>query len=276
MGTYRGWIRAAALCLAVGALASCATGGRVTYSGGTLEELTPEDEKRGHDLAVEGMRLLKGADSVRLAVHAGDGAKARNAVVHMDRDGNCKGTYDLGPAERGDLIVVADGAAYARYTDESLDALAAMGARRGPAAAAGIKQRTDLARGKYLKLPAAAGTSGAANPMKSCDLETLTSSMPTEPKADETFKALAETRRYGQDVVPVVGEQDGQRMTMYVATTGKPYVVAVRQVEHGETMTMRLSAYDEPVGAVAPPAERTLDLTRFAPEGGGGGSLFEV
>ncbi|MFD4635047.1 hypothetical protein ACFVYR_17855 [Streptomyces sp. NPDC058284] len=277
MGKNRRGIRAAALCLAVGALASCATERQVTYSGGTLEELVPEDEKRGRELAVEGMRLLKEAESVRMAVDMTKAARTRTGVLHMDRDGNCTGTYDMGPMERGRLIVVAGDAAYARYADESLDAIDAMAAGRDPEAAARVRERTALARGKYLKLPEGTGNgSGAATPTTNCDLDKLTGTMPGTPEEGETFKALDPIRRYGQDVIPLAGESHGQKMTLYVAADGEPYVVGVRQVGNGEAMLLRFSEYDEPVHAVAPPAEQTLDISRFLPEGGDGGSLFEV
>ncbi|MEU1119434.1 MULTISPECIES: hypothetical protein [unclassified Streptomyces] len=277
MRAGRGWIRAGAVCLAVGVLASCGTDDRASYSGGTLEELTPQSERRGRELAVEGMRLLKDADSVRIGVDMTTAKGTQKGSLRVDRDGNCTGTFDSGPMARGEILVVAGDGAYARYSDATLDAIVETAARRGPEVAARARQRVGLARGKYLKLPegSSLGSAQATGPA-ACDLDDFTAEMPAAPKPGETFEALDRTHRYGRDVIPVTGRQNGQRTTMYVAAEGKPYVVAVSQVENGEAMIMRLSDYDEPVHAKAPPPDRTLDISRFAPGGPGPGSLFEV
>ncbi|MET7357371.1 hypothetical protein ABZS76_02870 [Streptomyces sp. NPDC005562] len=277
MRANRGWIRAGAVCLAVGVLASCGTDDWASYSGGTLEELTPQSERRGRELAVEGMRLLKDAESVRIGVDMTTAKGTKKVSLKVDRDGNCTGTFADGAFMRGELLVVADDATYARYSDETLDAIVEAAARRGPEAVAGTRERADLARGKYLKLPkgSSMGSVPATGPA-TCDLDAFTAAMPAAPKPGETFEALDRTHRYGRDVIPVTGRQNGQRTTMYVAAEGKPYVVAVSQVENGEAMIMRLSDYDEPVHAKAPPPDRTLDISRFAPGGPGPGSLFEV
>ncbi|MEU7579479.1 hypothetical protein AB0B50_17945 [Streptomyces sp. NPDC041068] len=280
MGTSRRWVRAAALPLAVaalaGALTSCGTDRTVTYSGGTLEPVVPKDERRGKELAVEGMRLLKDADSVRIGVDMATPKGRQKVSLHMDRDSNCKGTFDAGPMQRGDLIMIAGGATYVRFSDASLDAIRELGAQRGPETAARVRERTAMARGKYLKIPTGAG-SGPSMPMGSCDLDKFTASMPGAPDSDESFKALPETRRYGMSVVPIVESEDEQGTSLYVAAEGKPYVVGARVEEDGEgTMTMRMSAYDEPVGAVAPAPALTIDISKISPGGAGGGSLFEV
>ncbi|MEU1333107.1 hypothetical protein [Streptomyces sp. NPDC005865] len=277
MRADKGWIRAGAVCLAVGALASCGAQGRVSYSGGTLEEVVPVDERRGKELAVEGMRLLKETESVRIGVDMTTAKGTQKGSLRVDRDGNCTGTFDSGPMARGEILVVAGGGTYARYSDATLDAIMEAAARRGPEVAARTRQRVGLARGKYLKLPegSSLGSAQAAGPAP-CDLDDFTAEMPAAPKPGETFKSLARTHRYGRDVIPVIGRQNGQRTTMYVAAEGKPYVVAVSQVENGEAMILRFSEYDEPVHAKTPPADRTLDISDFAPGAGDDGSLFEV
>ncbi|MEU6127433.1 hypothetical protein [Streptomyces sp. NPDC047123] len=275
MGRNSGWIRAVALCLAVGALASCGADRRVTYSGGTLEPVVAADEKRGRELAVEGMRLLKDADSVRIGVETAAAAGRRKVSLHMDRDSNCTGTFDSGPTQRGDLVIISGDATYVRFSDRALDEMLDMGARRGPTVAARVRERAALARGKYLKIPTGSAARGPAVPLGNCDLDRFTGAMPGAPDADDSFKALPETRRYGTRVVPVVESTADQETTLYVAARGKPYVLGVRVAEGGGdgAMTMRFSGYDEPVAARAPAPARTLDISEV---GSGGGSLFEV
>ncbi|QUI33492.1 hypothetical protein H9W91_23480 [Streptomyces alfalfae] len=281
------WPRAVALALALGAaattLTACGSGGEVTYAGGTFDEVTPgataraasADEVRGKKLAVEGMELLRTADTVRMGVDMTTPKGHQKVTLHMDRDSNCIGTFDAGPMQRGELIVVDGGTAYVRFSDASLDAIRDMAELRGPDAAATIRERTALARGKYLKIPAGTDSSRAVPGMK-CDLDELTDKMVGGPDEGDVIKALPETRRYGRSVTPLVeteGGGDGEETTVYVAASGRPYILGVEGIEDGgQTMSMRMSAYDEPVVAKAPAAALTIDISRIR----GGGALFEV
>ncbi|MFE0172660.1 hypothetical protein ACFWZ2_10115 [Streptomyces sp. NPDC059002] len=280
--TDRRWVRAAALTLAVGAIAgaltSCGTkGGTVTYSGGTLEEVTPEDERRGRDLSVEAMGLVQDAESLRLGVDMATPQGHQKVSLHMDRDSNCTGTFDAGPAQRGDLIMVAGDATYVRFNDKSLDEIRDLAARQGPQVAARARERTALARGKYLKIPTGKSVGGSSMPVDSCDLDKMLRQMPGSPGPDDVIKALPQTRRYGMDVIPLVENEDGkgEATSVYVAARGKPYLIGLEAEENGRAMKMRFSRYDEPVDAVAPAAAQTIDISEM---GGGTGpdSLFEV
>ncbi|MEV0126428.1 hypothetical protein AB0I16_33600 [Streptomyces sp. NPDC050703] len=282
------WPRAVALALAVGAaattLTACGSGGEKTYASGTIDGTTPgttaraasADEVRGKKLAVEGMELLRTADTVRMGVEMTTAKGRQKVTLHMDRDSNCTGTFDAGPMQRGELIIVAGGATYVRFSDASLDAIREMAESRGPDAAATIRERTALARGKYLKIPAGTGNGPAAVPGMKCDLDELTGKLGGGPDEDDVITALPETRRYGRGVTPLVESEDGgdgEGTTVYVASSGRPYILGVEGIEDGgQRMTMRMSAYDEPVVARAPAPALTIDISRIR----GGGGLFEV
>ncbi|WP_447037844.1 hypothetical protein [Streptomyces sp. DSM 118878] len=288
------WPRAVALTLALGAaattLTACGADGKVTYSGGTLDEATPAttaeatsaDEVRGKELAAEGMELLRTADTVRIGVDMVTPKGHQKVTLHMDRDSNCTGTFDAGPMQRGELIVVAGEAAYVRFSDASLDAIRELAERRRPNGAAIIRERTELARGKYLKMPAEASEGaggGAAVPGMKCDLDKLTDTIVGGPEADDVIRAMPETRRYGRGVTPLVETEDdagdgrGEETTVYVAASGKPYILGVEGMEEGgRSMKLRMSAYDEPVAAQAPAAALTIDISQIRGDGG----LFEV
>ncbi|AZM55028.1 hypothetical protein DMA15_22700 [Streptomyces sp. WAC 01529] len=326
---HRGrWVRAAALSLAMGAavgtLASCGSDRPVTYSGGTFDDVdraesttgdggrdggaasASAEEVRGRKLGLAGMELLKSADTVRIGVEMKTAKGRQKVSLHMDRENNCTGTFDAGPAQQGDFIMIAGGAMYVRFDDAALDAMGEMGDRRGPEAGARVRERTALARGKYLKIPAGSGTRGPAIPMGSCDLDKITEKIGTT-ELDEVIEARPTTRRYGEDVTPLVEKEDGGETTVYVAASGEPYILGVEATKRGgtggsggsggvggsggsggsggvggsggsggeQTMKMRLSDYDEPVAAVAPAPAATLDISRIGP-GGPGGGLFEV
>ncbi|WP_158708839.1 hypothetical protein [Streptomyces sp. NRRL S-920] len=303
MGARRRWIRATALSLAMGAavgtLVSCGSDGPVTYAGGTFEEVdrgestvdgagsttdggaepASADEVRGRKLALEGMELLSSADTVRIGIDMATPKGHQKASLHVDRRSNCTGTFDAGPERRGDLIMIAGGATYVRFTDASLDAIVERGARRGPETAARVRERTALARGKYLKLPARTGTGGPGAPVGQCDLDAFTEKVGT-PEPDEVIKTLPATRRYGKNVTPLVEKDDGEETTVYVAASGEPYILGVEVTRNGggQTMELRMSDYGEPVAAVAPAPGLTVDISRIGPGGPGsaGGGLFEV
>ncbi len=270
------WRRRAAVWVAVGAavggLASCGTDRQVTYSGGTLEELVPDDEARGRELSTEAMTLLRNARTLRIGVEMNSPKGRQKVSLHMDRDSNCTGTFDSGPAQRGDLIMIGGGSTYVRFSDEALAEIRQLAAGRGPETAARVRERTAMARGKYLKIPTGTG-GGPSMPVNSCDLDKFTRSMPGSPGPDDVIKALPGTRRYGTDVIPLVEDKEEGTTSVYVAAKGKPYALGVEVDEDGETMKMRMSAYDRPVSAVAPPAAQTIDISDVGP---GGGGLFEV
>ncbi|MEU7643582.1 hypothetical protein [Streptomyces huasconensis] len=291
------WLRTAALCLAtgtaMGTLTSCGSDGEVTYAGGTIEEAdragtaadggdksASGDEGRGRELALKSVELLRTADTVRIGIAMRTQKGHQKFSLHMDRKSNCTGTFDSGPTQRGDFIMIADGSRYVRLTDGALDEIDELAARRGPEIANRIRERTALARGKYLKMPKGTSSSGSAAPTNNCDLDKLTGEIGS-PEPDEVITAHPTTRRYGTDVTPLAEKKDGEEITVYVAATGEPYILGVEVKKSGgmfaedQTMSMRMSDYDEPVAAVAPAPGLTVDISRIRP-GSPDGSLFEV
>ncbi len=116
--------------------------------------------------------------------------------------------------------------------------------------------------------------------MNGCDLDKITQKIGS-PELDEVITARPTTRRYGTDVTPLAEKKDGEETTVYVAATGDPYILGVEVKKSGgmfaddQTMSMRMSDYDEPVAAVAPAPGLTVDISRIRP-GSPDGSLFEV
>ncbi|MFH8488197.1 hypothetical protein [Streptomyces longisporoflavus] len=290
----------------MGALASCGSGGGgKVYEG--LVERTPDkpskaaDEVRGERLAEKAMGLLADAESVRIRVEMTSAKGHKEVSVHMDRGSNCTGTFDSGPMQKGELVVVAGGNAYFRFSDDSLDAIRDAAAARGPQAAAGVRERVALARGKYMKVSKGSSHAGADALTKMCDLEQMLGQLDagggsgagagsgsgsgSGPGSDSGSdsdsdsgisgaRVLPDMRWHGQQVTPLAATDNGHEMTVYVATGDKPYLVGMAQTRGAETMEMRMSDYDKPVAAHAPDPSLVLDLD--APGMGGGASLFEV
>ncbi|MGW6025958.1 hypothetical protein [Streptomyces sp. NPDC055099] len=264
----------------MGALAACGAEGKV-YEGlverTPAEPSAPADEVRGGRLAREAMELLKNADSVRIGVEMTSPKGHQEVSVHMDRQSNCTGTFDSGPMQQGELVMIGGGDAYIRFSDASLDAIRDAAVARGPRIAATARERTDLARGKYMKLPKGGARSGAGSPTKMCDLDKAFSQLGgSGSDADmEGARALPERRWHGEQVTPLAATDSGHDMTAYLATGDKPYIVGMTQERGDEMMEMRMSDYDKPVAARAPDPSLVLDMEALG-MGPGGGSLFEV
>ncbi|WP_282797087.1 hypothetical protein [Streptomyces sp. CC224B] len=284
-GGRRRWTRAAATVFAAGALASLVTGcggeKPVRLSGGTFTKELPRAEARGQQLTRQTLDLLKGARSMRInAVEmkgslAGGTGTRREATFRVDREHNCAGTIAEGYL-RADMIMVEGRTVYMRVQDSSLDALRSMAEARGPGVAADMDRRIGLLRGKYVKFPVGDQGSGERTmPSDTCDLDGMLGRL-DGVAGTTTIRAEDPTWRYGEHVIPLVEEQNGTETKVYVAAEGKPYLVAMEMERpRGARTTLRISDYDEPVVAKAPPAAQTIDADEF--DGmTGGADLFEV
>ncbi|MEU3740799.1 hypothetical protein AB0E78_27520 [Streptomyces sp. NPDC032198] len=277
----RRWGRGVACCLVLGALVSCGAEGKGRVFEGLVERTptespAPADEVRGERLGREAVELLKNAESVRIGVEMNSPKGHQEVSVHMDRRSNCTGTFDSGPMQQGELVMVGGGSVYVRFSDASLDAIRDAAVARGPQIAARARERTALARGKYMKMPKGAGTSVAASPAKMCDLDKVFGRLGNGADTDmKGARALPEMRWHGEKVTPLAGTDGGHDMTAYVATGDKPYMVGMAQTRGDEQMEMRMSDYDKPVTAHAPDPSLVLDLEALGMDVGGG-SLFEV
>lgn len=287
VGKRRRWVRGVACCLVMGALASCGGGGGEgqVYEGlvtrtpsespEASEPRKPADEVRGERLSREAMRLLKDTDSVRIGVEMNAPGKYQKVSVHMDRRNNCTGTFDSGPTNRGEVLMIGTGDAYFRFSDDALDAIRDAGVARGPEAGATARERTELARGKYVKLPTGGRAPGGVSPKQTCDLDRMLGELNGTSEDDLSgARALPDRRWHGEQVTPVTATDGGQDVTVYLATGDKPYIVGMTQTRGDEQMEMRISDYDKPVVARAPDPSLVLDLEALGMDGGG--SVFEV
>ncbi|MFC8130058.1 hypothetical protein [Streptomyces sp. NPDC057302] len=269
----------------MGALASCGGGEGKVHEGlvdRTPTETAPSkpaDEVRGERLGGEAMGLLRDTESVRIGVEMNSPEGHQEVSLHMDRRSNCTGTFDAGPMQQGELVMVGGGDVYIRYSDTSLDAIRDAAAARGPGVAATARERTDLVRGKYLKMPKASGSSGAASPAKMCDLDKVLGQLGSGSGASGSglsgARALPERRWHGQQVTPLAATDGGHDMTAYLAVGDKPFIVGMTQTRGDERMEMRMSDYYKPVAAHAPDPSLVLDPEALGMDVGGG-SLFEV
>ncbi|MEV0323335.1 hypothetical protein ACIBKX_11870 [Streptomyces sp. NPDC050658] len=274
----RQWARAVACCLVLGALTSCGSDGKI-YEGlvkqTPAEKPRPAAEVRGERLSLEAVELMKKADSVRISVEMTKPAGRQKVSLHMDRRNNCTGTFDSGPQRKGELIMVGGEEIYVRFADEALDAIREAAVARGPEIAARARERTALARGKYMKVPSGSGSSapGTATAAQTCDLDRMLGQLNGSGMEMSGTRALPGRSWHGDRVTPLAAKDGGHDMTVYLAAGDKPYILGMTQRRGDERMEMRMSDYDKPVVVSAPDPSLVVDIEAF---GMGGGSLFEV
>ncbi|MFD9881209.1 hypothetical protein ACFWZT_07075 [Streptomyces alboflavus] len=259
-------------------LTACGTDDKPVRLDGTFEQQLPPDQARGAQLATEGMRQLTSARSLRLnaAITKGSAtagtAQRIEVSLRVDRDANCTGTFDGGQGQRGELLVVKGGATHIRFSEASLDGLLAQAEAQDPAAAAGIRQRVALVRGKFLRMP----TDKVAFSKGMCDLGSLSQAF--DGLGDEDFngtvRAEQPTYRHGRRVIPVVDVEPGDKNVMYVAAEGRHRITAYEAEQNGERRVLKLSDYNEPFEVATPPAAEVVDASEFG--GPAGADLFEV
>lgn len=260
------------------ALTACGADDEPVRLSGTFQKELPPDQARGKQLVTEGVRLLKSADSLRLNAAITQGSATAGTAqrvevsLRVDRHANCTGTFDGGQGQRGELLVVDGGPTHIRFTESSLDGLLAQAEAAEPAAAAAIRKRVALVRGKYLKMP----KDGAAFSNGMCDLDGLHQALDEmgDEDFDGTVRAERPTYRYGRHVIPIVDTRRGDANVMYVAAEGKHRITAYEAEEGGERRVLKLSDYDEPFEVEAPPASEVVDASEFG--GPAGADLFEV
>lgn len=211
----------------------------------------------GERTAQTAFDLLRDTDAMRLSMTIRT-PEGRSAIsVHADRDGNCTGTFDLGPMQRGEIIRIAgEDASYVRYTDTALAEMRAAAARRGPEAVARANERTARARGKYLKLPAI-----SPSLKNQCDLDKALSTVPRDGAGVQRQPVV---ERDGERLVPLRRPDGDEGLTMYVAAQGEPYLRYMEGAFRGSEISISFARYGEPVNAAAPPADAVIE-----PEGGG-------
>ncbi|MEV6250807.1 hypothetical protein AB0M38_32245 [Streptomyces sp. NPDC051742] len=207
----------------------------------------------GERTAQSAFDLLRDTDAMRLTmtIRTPDGRSAIS--VHADRDGNCTGTFDLGPMQRGEIIRIAgESTSYVRYTDTAFAEMRAAAARRGPGAAAPAEERTARARGKYLRIPAV-----SAALKDQCDLDKALSTLPRNGAGVQQGPVV---ERDGERLIPLRGPEGNEGLTMYVAAEGPPYLRSMEGALRGSEISISFDRYDQPVKAATPPKDAVVDM----------------
>nr|WTB34600.1 hypothetical protein OG781_38515 [Streptomyces sp. NBC_00830] len=189
---------------------------------------------------------------LRIRGDPGDGRAPTTLDLTVDRAGNCAGSVGLG-GKQGSVRIVKRGNTVWIKPDADFWKHRAQGV--GSALAA-------ILAGRYIKGPASDPRLSSLS--SACDLDTFQKVVGNNADTDKgTLTKGKKTTLAGASVVPLVRTWPGQKLTMYVAATGKPYPLRI-DVTGGSPManaTVGFSAFDKPVPTTTPPPDATVDIS---------------
>ncbi|MBO1334825.1 hypothetical protein [Streptomyces sp. VRA16 Mangrove soil] len=265
------------------ALATGETSGGGAWLLRTAERATqpprPAAQVRGERLLSEAVTLLRDARSVRIVedVTVGKG-RPIHFDLRMESSGSCVGSLDAGPGKRGDFVFLAarkghEAEGYLKYTPTALSELRGMALDAGPDIAQRVVPRLAMVEGKYVKLPQGPKGTGAFE--KVCSVSQTLGGSGMAGDVTGT-RARPVVQRAGRRVVPLVPPADGSSGSdsgsgndsgsgtdsgiAYVDADGKPYLRSLEGASDGTRLSMRFSAYGDPVPARRPDPSLIVEL----------------
>ena len=120
--------------------------------------------------------------------------------------------------------------------------------------------------GKWVKLPPKLYAKSGFDML--CTIKGLVGSMSSDDGEGTLVKGHPTTLD-GRPVLPLIHTKSGEVTTVYVTTTGNPYVVKVVTPSGPDHGSGTFGGFDKPAHITAPPRSQTLDLSAFSsPDGG--------
>ncbi|MEV1008758.1 hypothetical protein [Streptomyces sp. NPDC049881] len=226
---------------------SSAAGGDDAGSGdlGTLEGLT------AREISDRAQEALVSVDSVRFAMSGGSASETMTVDLHLDRSGSCVGSMSaagMGTAE----VIMRDGEEVWMKPDAEF---------WRTSLGAADPELVALLDGRYLHGtaddPEMATMSGA------CALDAILDDVSQDSGTDEDLTIGETTEHDGVPAVELHADNADGPSTMLVATEGEPYPLLMTGEDNGQPMEVGLSAFNEPVEVVEPPAAHILEVADF-------------
>lgn len=240
---------AARLAAAAAAVVLAVTSGAVARADDDIESLTAQqiaDRSRDALLAADSLRLTSEGD-------LGEGRSPMTVDLTLDREGNCRGAVDLGEDE-GAVEVVKRGDAVWLKPDS------AFWKNQVPIGGTTFEAILD---GRYMK--GEADDPRLRSVTEACDLDTFRELITDNTDAtDLTNGQLTKgpkTTIDGTPAIPVTRTENGEKVTLYVATEGKHHPVRVSVEGASADAVVNFSHFDEPVPTATPSEEETVDVT---------------
>ncbi|WP_121830887.1 hypothetical protein [Streptomyces sp. S1] len=233
----RAVLAAALVCAGAAALVGCGDGDSDEAFAG----------KSADAIAAEAVKATRDADSVRITgTSRAQGAPAAvKTEFQVDEKDNCLGTLSMNDAKAD--VRQAGQNTYVRGNERFW--------RNALQGRPGTDTAVDRLQDKWVKSgPGDKSTQGM------CDKQALLAAMDSDKSERDDMRRGATTEVDGKDALTLTKQQaDGEKLTLYVATEGEPYILkAVSEggKQPGETL---FSDYNEKVEVEQPPAGEVVD-----------------
>ncbi|MFD6415119.1 hypothetical protein [Streptomyces sp. NPDC060194] len=248
------WVMAATATVMATALSACGS------DGGSGNGLADQSAQQISD---KSEKAFKEAKSVHMkmdgAAVGGQGGSGK-IDLHLDREGNCKGTISQG--EQGTVELVKQGDKVWMKPDAAFWRTQVPG-KGGEAAAETFKGRYIYGSTSDQMLKGMAET---------CDLGQLQTELTKDDDSDVKLKKGEETDVAGTSAIPLSGRKDGATQTVYVSTDGKPYPLKITSEGGADSGNVTFEKYDEPVPSDTPSKNESIDVAKLQQEMGAGAS----
>ncbi len=215
-------------------------------SGESLASLSPEE------IADRAQQALQSASSLRVATLGDPGAVGVGLDLHMDQEGSCAGSVTQPGAGSVELLVRADDEVWMKPDTQFWQSQLAV----EDAGVLGLVDGTYLyGRTSDPEMSQLAGT---------CSLAALQADIESDDGSGGPDEVGPETEYNGIPVITLTGpDEDGNEVTMLIATEGEPYPVLIRTEENGTETEIELSRFNEPVEFEEPLADQVLNVADF-------------
>jgi hypothetical protein len=222
-----------------------------TDGGGGESSDEPLASLPAEEIADRAQQALQSATSLRITTVGDPAAGGVGLDLHMDQQGSCAGSMTQSGAGSVDLLVREDDEVWMKPDTQFWQSQ--LGADGG---------MVSLLDGRHLYGHTSdEEMSGVAG---MCSLAGLQSDIESDDGSSGPDEVGPETEHNGIPVVTLSGpDEEGNEVTMLVATEGEPYPVLIRTEENGTVTEIELSQFNEPVEIEEPPANLVLNVADF-------------
>jgi hypothetical protein len=215
-------------------------------SGESLADLPPEE------IADRAQQALQSASSLRMRTLGDPETTGMGLDLHMDQGGSCEGSVTQPGAGSVELLVREDDEVWMKPDTLFWQTQLAVA----------DQTTVSLLDGSYLyghtsdpEMQQMAGT---------CSLAAMQEGIESDDGSGGPDQVGEETEYNGTPVITLSGpDDDGNQVTMLIATEGEPYPLLIRTMEDGTETEVELSQYGEPVEFEEPPADQVLNIADF-------------
>ncbi|MFI9624741.1 hypothetical protein [Streptomyces sp. NPDC052042] len=196
----------------------------------------------------EALTSLKGYRSLRVkGEFRSDGGYNFNRVdLHVDRQGNCAGSYMPSHPPTTKFVIIGD-RAWLAHDDEFLEEIRTFAKNVMPDKVAGVEEAIKRARGKYIEY----SVRDLDYPsLILCDLDRLFAGVPE--KVDSAEEVGNPRTKGGVRTVQLTHARGDGELAVHVPEKGKPVPRGIEFEIDGDPVLLEFEDYDEPV-RVRPP-----------------------